>query len=138
MYKYLALLILAILLVFPATVMAFETTPEKSSTASVDPVSIGNPLAPGFENPKLQAKEGDVVGYFQGRLAGLLNVMFGVLAVLSLIPVVFGGIQLITSQGSSEKVEKGKKSLFWGVAGLVLAFSAIVVINFLLRVILPK
>lgn len=133
MYKFLALVALAFFLVFPATVLADKDTtpaPEKA-------IGIGNPLAPDFETPESQAKGGDVVGYFQGRLAGLLNVMFGALAVLSLIPVVFGGIQLITSQGSSEKVEKGKKSLFWGVAGLVLAFSAIVVFNFLLRVILP-
>jgi len=79
-----------------------------------------------------------MVAYFQTRLGTLLNIMFGALAVFSLIPIVFGGIQLITSQGSSDKVEKGKKALFWGVVGLILAFSAIVIFNFLLRVVLPQ
>lgn len=102
-------------------------------------VPIGNPLEGSFGGSKAPSGigEGGAVGYLQKRLGGLLQIMFGALAVLSLIPIVFGGIQLITSQGASDRIEKGKKSLFWGIVGLLLAFLAIVIINTLLRVILP-
>ena len=100
--------------------------------------SIGNPLEAGFGTNTATSGigEGGAVGYLQERLGNLLTIMFSALAVLSLFPIVFGGIQLITSQGSTDKIEKGKKALFWGVVGLLLAFSAIVIINTLLGVIL--
>jgi len=111
---------------------------QKDDAQKTDTISVGNPLEEGFGGPQEGRTKKGLIEYFQGRLAGLLNIMFGLLGVLSLIPIVFGGIQLIMSQGSSDKVEKGKKALFWGIAGLVLAFSVLVIINFLLGVILPK
>ena len=122
-------------------VIVLADNDKKTSQGEKPPVTVGNPLAPGFgeasQDTGIKTK-GGMVAYFQTRLGTLLNIMFGALAVFSLIPIVFGGIQLITSQGSSDKVEKGKKALFWGVVGLILAFSAIVIFNFLLRVVLPQ
>lgn len=99
-------------------------------------VSIGNPLSKNFNPGSIakaneQKETADIVGFIQERLAGVVNTMFGLLAVFSLIPIVVGGIQLTISQGG-QYAEKGKKTLFWGVIGLIVGFSGVVAINILL------
>ena len=47
------------------------------------------------------------------------------IAALSLLPIVVGGFQMIISQGSEDKVARGKQTLYFGVVGLFLALIAI-------------
>lgn len=98
-------------------------------------VDIGNPLTGFTTQDDTQASRG--LSFVQGRLGSLLAMMLRGLAVLSLLPIVFGGVMMITSQGNSEKVEKGKSALYWGFVGLTLAFMSIMLYSLLLRIILP-
>lgn len=101
-----------------------------------DFVDIGNPLI-----DFAQQDEGQVANSMPvvlERLGGLLTLMLASLAVLSLLPIVFGGIMMITSQGSSERVEKGKSAVFWGFVGLTLAFMSILIYSLILRIALPS
>ena len=81
-------------------------------------------------------KSEDVIGRIQTRFAGLVGVMFGLLAILSLIPVVIGGQALIVSSGNPEMVTRGKNTLFWGVIGLVIGLGGIGLYYFFLELIL--
>ena len=105
-------------------------------------VPLFNPLAGEYlKNGQIQgATNGSLKGeaFLTDRLVKLLQTMFAIFSVLALIPVVVGGIRLITSQGNSEQVEAGKKTLLWGVVGLVLAFSGILVFSVLLQILTPQ
>jgi hypothetical protein len=80
----------------------------------------------------------DVISDIQKRLGKMLATAFQALAVLSLLPIAVGGIQLITSQGNANQVDKGKKTLFWGVVGLVLALSGVAIFTVLLNVLTTR
>jgi hypothetical protein len=101
------------------------------------PVNIGNPLTKKFTVTSQEVKNQDIPRFISGRLGDLVSTMFRILAIGSLIPVAIGGIQLIISQGGAF-AEKGKKTLYWGVVGLVVSFMGILVFDFLLSVILPQ
>lgn len=98
-------------------------------------VDIGNPILNFQQNPDVASV--DSVHFLQGRLGNLLGLMLRGLAVLSLLPIVYGGFLMITSQGNSDQVGKGKSALFWGIIGLTLAFMAILLYSLLLRILLP-
>lgn len=108
---------------------------------SGEPVSIGNPLDPQYGTSDAEtgiSAEEDAVSWIQSRLARLLQVMFGLIGVIAIFPAVIGGFRLVTSQGASDKVTKAKKTITWGVLGVVLGLGGIVIINFLLRLLSPN
>ncbi|MBI4121966.1 MAG: hypothetical protein HY461_01405 [Parcubacteria group bacterium] len=76
----------------------------------------------------------DAVTDIQKRLGEMVATGLQAVAVLALLPIAIGGIQLIISQGNSDKVEKGKKTLLWGVLGLLAALSGVAVFTVLLSV----
>lgn len=97
---------------------------------------LPNPLLGG--RVSIEDGRADSLGWFNTTAAKLIAVMLNALAGLSLLPVVIGGIMMITSGGNSSQVDKGKESIKWGVIGVILAFSAVAVFQFILRVILPS
>lgn len=97
--------------------------------AEVKPTTLPNALSSTFETTPDDAK--NVFSTTLDRLGALVVLMFRLLAVVSVLPVVVGGLQLIISQGGSY-AEKGKKTLFWGIVGLLVAFSGILVFEVLL------
>ena len=66
-----------------------------------------------------------LVSRLQGRVGSLLATLFALIGMASVFPIVIGGIDLITSQGNPQLVEKGKKTLYWGLIGLILGLSGI-------------
>lgn len=100
--------------------------------AQEQPVLL-NPLTGFGASPK----GSELIPYLQGRFAQLLGVLFGLLAILSVFPTVIGGIDLITSQGRAEQVEKGKKTLSWGLIGLFLGLGGIGLYFWFIELLLP-
>lgn len=91
-----------------------------------DSVNIGNPLDSNFATGGTTERLGNTaVETVQNRLARLLSTMLRGIAALSLLPIVVGGFQMIISQGSEDKVARGKQTLYFGVVGLFLALVAI-------------
>ena len=62
----------------------------------------------------------------------LLNTTFGVVGVIAVIMMVIGGFHYMTSQGSPEKVQKGKNTILYGIVGLIIVLSAFAIVNFVL------
>jgi len=60
-----------------------------------------------------------------GDVASLVNLVIGVISFIafciSLATLAFGFIQMITSQGDPKNLEKARRTLFWSIAGMVLA-----------------
>lgn len=91
-----------------------------------DSVNVGNPLNSNFATGGTTERLGNTaVETVQNRLARLLSTMLRGIAALSLLPIVVGGFQMIISQGSEDKVARGKQTLYFGVVGLFLALIAI-------------
>ena len=46
--------------------------------------------------------------------------------------IIIGGLYYVTSQGDPGKVKRGKDTILYGIVGLVIAFLAIAIVNFVL------
>lgn len=68
----------------------------------------------------------DGVGQLLNNAASILLGFVGALAV---IMIIVGGIQYITSAGSSDGQARAKKTITYAVGGLVLAISTLAIIN---------
>ena len=62
----------------------------------------------------------------------LLNTTLGVVGVVAVIMIIIGGFYYTTSQGSSEKVQKGKNTILYGIVGMIICLSAFAIVNFIL------
>ncbi len=126
--KTLKTFFISALVVFSACLFVL---PSASFASTNDP---GQPvILPDFTGTT-KAGQKDEITNLQERLGRMLATAFQAVAVLSILPIAVGGLQLISSQGNSERVEKGKKTLFWGVVGLVLALSGVAVFTVLLSI----
>ena len=62
----------------------------------------------------------------------LLNATFGVVGIIAVVMIIIGGFYYMTSQGSPEKVQKGKNTILYGIVGLIICLSAFAIVNFIL------
>lgn len=62
----------------------------------------------------------------------VINVVLGILGVVAVVVIIMGGFSFLTSQGDAGKVMKGRNTIIWGIVGLVVAFSAFAIVNFVL------
>ena len=62
----------------------------------------------------------------------IINVVIGVLGVVAVVVVIYGGFLFLTAQGDPGKIKKGKDSITWGIIGLVIALLSWSIINFVL------
>ena len=67
-------------------------------------------------------------------LINVLNIVFGVLAGIAFISVVYGGFKYVISQGEPDKIGKAKNIIMYSIVGLVIAMSAFGIVNLLLKV----
>ena len=62
----------------------------------------------------------------------IINVVLGVLGVVAVAVVIYGGFLFLTAQGDPGKIKKGKDSITWGIIGLIIALLSWSIINFVL------
>lgn len=62
----------------------------------------------------------------------IINVVIGVLGVVAVAVVIYGGFLFLTAQGDPGKIKKGKDSITWGIIGLMIALLSWSIINFVL------
>ena len=59
-----------------------------------------------------------------------INVVLGVLGLLAVIVIIYGGFMYTTSAGDATKIKKAKDTIMYGVVGLVIALLAYAIVNF--------
>ncbi len=64
----------------------------------------------------------------------LIDVVLGVLGIVAVAVVILGGIQYTTSAGDPGKAKKAKDTILYGLIGLIIAFLAFAIVNFILDV----
>ncbi|OGH90166.1 MAG: hypothetical protein A2537_03700 [Candidatus Magasanikbacteria bacterium RIFOXYD2_FULL_36_9] len=75
---------------------------------------------------------------FVKLLLQLTNYLFGIIGALALGAFVYGGFQLILSQGNPEKVKAGTDAMINAVIGLAVAFGGYVLVSFLSEILKVK
>lgn len=69
-----------------------------------------------------------------GQIASdLINVVLGLVGVVAVVVIIYGGFTFMTSSGDTAKVAQGKRILIYGVIGLVVSILASVIVNFVIR-----
>jgi len=66
-------------------------------------------------------------------VGSLIQVALGMVGLIAILLVIYGGFKWMTSGGSEEKVDEAKKLLYSGIIGLVIIFSAYALSSFVLK-----
>jgi len=59
----------------------------------------------------------------------IVNILLFVIGAISVVMIIIGGIMYATSSGDSGQVTKAKNTLLYAVIGLVVAFAAFAIVN---------
>ncbi len=81
-------------------------------------VSLNNPLGSTKDVPTLIGK--------------VINGVLGVVGSLALLMFIYGGFMWMLSAGNEKMVEKGKNTLMWAAAGLVVIFMSYTLVKFII------
>ena len=66
-------------------------------------------------------------------VGSIIRVALGVVGLIAILLVIYGGFKWMTSGGSEEKVDEAKKILYSGIIGLVIILSAYALSSFVLK-----
>ena len=68
----------------------------------------------------------------QALIGKIINAGLGVVGSIALLMFVFGGLTLMTSSGSQEKIKKGRDIIVWSAIGLAVIFFSYGLVRILL------
>ncbi|MCA9375837.1 MAG: hypothetical protein KC925_02120 [Candidatus Doudnabacteria bacterium] len=63
-------------------------------------------------------------------LGGTISVILGILGILLVGLLIFGGVMYMTSAGNSSRVEQGKDIITWAIIGIVVVLAAFIIARF--------
>lgn len=111
---------------FVALVGTFALMPA-SSTFALDP--LGDICSSNPDSEVCKSKDDNA-----NKLIGtIVNTLLFVIGALSTIMIIVGGIFYVTSSGDAGKVAKAKNTVTYAVVGLVVAFVAFAIINWVIK-----
>ena len=62
-------------------------------------------------------------------IGNIIRSLLGITGALALLMFVYGGMLWLTSQGKPEQIKKGKDTFTWAIIGLVVIFTAYILVN---------
>ncbi len=77
----------------------------------------------------------DQVGSENNLTESIITILENIIAILGIVCVVvmiIGGVNYMTSNGDSGKVEKGKKTIIYGLIGLAVCVLSFAIVNFVI------
>lgn len=72
---------------------------------------------------------GDVT---EGKVTGILELVFGIFASVSILIISIGALKMILSRGNPQEVSKARDTIIYASIGLVISLSAFVIVRFVL------
>lgn len=69
----------------------------------------------------------------RATIASIINVALGLLGIVALVIVLYGGFKWMTAGGNDEQVGEARKIIIAGVVGLAVIFSSYAIANFVLE-----
>lgn len=116
------LIISAAIAVFGVAVFAPVT-----SVGALDP--LDGVCANSSDNEVCKNKDEDAIS-----LVGIIvNTLLFIVGLLAVIMIIFSGIQYVTSTGDSGRVSKAKNTLIYSIVGLIVAFLAFALVNWVFQ-----
>ena len=67
------------------------------------------------------------------ELTTILNIAIGIIAAISVLFIMIGGLRYILSDGDPQKASKAKNTIIYAVVGLLIAISAEAIVAFALN-----
>ena len=64
-------------------------------------------------------------------IIALIDVVIGLVGIIFFIQMIFAGIRWMTSGGNEEKIKESKQTIKNSVIGIVITFSAFILVNFI-------
>lgn len=68
-----------------------------------------------------------------GIFTTIVNILLFLIGVLSVIMLIYGGIQYTLSSGDSGKVNNAKNTILYAIVGLIVAILSYAIVNFVLK-----
>ena len=65
-------------------------------------------------------------------ISNIISILIYVVGIASVIVIIIGGIMYVVSAGNPDSVKKAKDAILYAVIGLVVAFSAFAIVNFVI------
>ena len=78
----------------------------------------------------LPQKYEDTGNALDKSVVNIINAVIGVLGLVCVVVMIIGGVQYMTSSGDASKVEKGKKTILYGLIGLIVCVLSFAIVNF--------
>ena len=72
-----------------------------------------------------------------GIITDITNVMLFLAGALAVVMIIYGGLRYVISGGNSTAVSAAKNTILYAIVGLVVAFLAFAVVNFVLEALSP-
>ena len=77
-------------------------------------------------------------GDLTGAVTGILSAIIAALGIVAVAVMIIGGYNYMTSSGDAGKVEKAKKTILYGLIGLIVCALAFIIVNFVIKTILDQ
>lgn len=103
-----------------------------STLTSISAYATDLTIYSGVQSAKGIGVATDLFGY-NGIFATVSNTLLFVIGALSVLMIVIGGLRYVISGGNSNAVTSAKNTILYAIVGLVIAFLAYAVINFVLN-----
>ena len=104
---------------------------------AAEPIVPGAPAQSGGEGDSKYETGDYVLNDFIQIAIQVSKFILGIVGSLALLMFIYGGLMMIISQGSSDKVEQSKTILKNAVIGLVIVFTSWTIINFVITAFVP-
>lgn len=127
--KKLAGLVAAFALV-AATTLFVPALPVSAQCDTSGGASSGIECAQGDNVPETLFGQGSI-------FTTVVNVLLFIIGALSVIMLIWGGIRYTTSGGNSSSVTAAKNTIMYAIIGLVVAFLAFAIVNWVLGAVTP-
>lgn len=60
----------------------------------------------------------------------IIKAILGIVGAIALLYLILGGLTWLTSQGSSDRVKKGRETLIWAIFGLAMIFFSYAILDY--------
>lgn len=77
-------------------------------------------------------KIGDSSTHLSDSIEGIINAIVASLGIVAVVVMIVGGVNYMTSAGDTAKVEKAKKTILYGLIGLVICVLAFAITNWVI------
>lgn len=66
----------------------------------------------------------------------ILNILFALIAMVSMIFIIVGGYQYMTARGNEEQATKGRQTLVYALLGFIVVILSVTIINIIINLVL--